>query len=174
MKPENQRLITNGLVMGAIGYALIGTFFAAVNVLQGRSPLLTAAILGNALLGQPATSIEAAPVAVYNGLHLVVFLVLGTAAAWMAGLVERRPHLWYLLLFFGVFVFFHLFGAVATLAAPSGNTVPLPLVLVAGLLAVAGMAAWLGRAYPGMTKGVRSAGDFEDPFPVSGEEPRRS
>jgi hypothetical protein len=174
VKPERQRLLTNGLLTGAIGYAVIVAFFAAVNILQGHSPLFTAAVLGNALLGEPSTSIAAAPVAVYNGLHLVVFLVLGMSAAWIAGLVERRPQLWYLLLFLGVFAFFHLFGAVAMLAAPAGNSVSLSLVLVASLLAVAGMSTWLWRAYPGLVKGVRAVGDFEDPLPASGREPKRS
>lgn len=96
---------------------MIVVCLAAVNILQGHTPLFTAAVLGNALLGEPSTSIAAAPVAVYNGLHLVVFLVLGMSAAWIAGLVERHPQLWYLLLFLGVFAFFHLFGAVAALAA---------------------------------------------------------
>jgi hypothetical protein len=160
-------------VTGAIGYALIGAFFAIFNVLQGHPALRTAAILGNALLGQPSTSIEAAPIAVYNGLHLVAFLVLGIAAAWTAGLVERRPQLWYLLLFLGIFVFVHLFGVVATLVAP-GNAVPLPRILAASLVAVAGMAAWLWRAYPGVALGIRAVGDFEDPLAPLGRASKRS
>jgi len=94
------------------------------------------------------------------------------SAAWIAGLVERHP--WYLLLFLGVFAFFHLFGAVAALAAFAGSAMSLSLVLVASLLAVAGMSAWLWRAYPGLAEGVRAVGDFEDPLPASGRKPRRS
>lgn len=174
MSTPRQRLLTNGLLTGAIGYAVIVVFFAAVNIVQGHSPLLTAAVLGSALLGEPSTSIAAAPVAVYNGLHLVVFLVLGMSAAWIAGLVERRPQLWYLFLFLGVFAFFHLFGAVAALAAPAGSALSLSLVLVGSLLAVAAMSAWLWWAYPGLAEGVRAVGDFEDPLPASAREPRRS
>ena len=168
MKPEHRRLLTNGLLAGTIGYVVIAAFFALANVAQGRSPLFTAAVLGNALLGQPSTSIAVAPIAVYNGFHLVAFLLLGSAAAWLAGLVERRPQWWYLLFFLALVVFFHLFGAVASLAAPSGSAVPLWEVLGASLLALVAMSLWLWRAYPGVVAGVRSVGDFEDPIGGSG------
>ena len=173
MKPERVRLIRNGVVTGAIGYALIGAFFAFFNVLQGHPALRTAAILGNALLGQSSSSIEAAPIAVYNGLHLLALLALGMAAAWTASLVERVSQLWYLLLFLGIFAFFHLFGVVATLVAPT-NAVPLPMVLVASLVAVLGMSVWLWRAYPGLASGVRAVGDFEDPPAPPDRAPKRS
>jgi hypothetical protein len=168
VKPEHQRLLTNGLLAGTIGYVVIVAFFALANVAQGRSPLFTAAVLGNALLGEPSTSIAVAPVAVYNGFHLVAFLLLGTVAAWLAGLVERRPQWWYLLFFLALVVFFHLFGAVASLAAPSGSAVPLWEVLGASLLALVAMSLWVWRAYPGVVAGVREVGDFEDPIGDSG------
>ena len=171
MKPEHQRLLTNGLIAGTIGYVVIAAFFALANVAQGRSPLFTARVLGNALLGEPSTAIAVAPIAVYNGFHLVAFLLLGTAAAWLAGLVERRPQWWYLLFFLALVVFFHLFGAVASLAAPSGSAVPLWEVLGASLLALVAMSLWLWRAYPGVVAGVREVGDFEDP--IGGSEPPR-
>jgi hypothetical protein len=104
---------------------------------------------------------------------LCAFLLLGAAAAWLAGLVERRPQLWYLLFFLGVVIFFHLFGVVAALAAPAAAAMPLLHVLVASLLAVGGMSAWLWRAYPGVVTGVRAVGDFEDPLRPSGR-PRSS
>lgn len=173
MTSEHQRHLVNGIVVGAIGYAVIVAFFAAANVVQGRSPFFTAAVLGNALLGEPSTSISAAPIAVYNGLHLCAFLLLGAAAAWIAGLVERRPQLWYLLLFLALVVFFHLFGVVAALAVSAGEAVPLSHVLLASLLAVGAMSAWLWRAYPGVVTGVRAVGDFEDPLEPSGR-PRPS
>lgn len=164
MKPEHRRLLTNGLLAGTTGYVVIVAFFAFANVVQGRSPFFTAAVLGNALLGEPSTSIAVAPVAVYNGFHLVAFLLLGTVAAWLADLVERRPQWWYLLFFLALVVFFHLFGAVASLAAPAGSAVSLWEVLGASLLAVVAMSLWIWRAYPGVVAGVREVGDFEDPI----------
>lgn len=171
MIPERPRVLTHGLLTGTIGYVVIAAFFALANLAQGRSPFFTAAVLGNALLGEPSTSITVAPIAVYNGFHLVALLVLGTAAAWLAGLVERRPQWWYLLFFLALVVFFHLFGAVASLAAPSGSAVPLWEVLGASLLALVAMSLWLWRAYPDVVARVREVGDFEDPIRGSG--PRR-
>jgi hypothetical protein len=169
VNPEHQRLLKHGVLAGSIGYAVVVAFFAIANLLQGRSPFFTAAVLGNALLGGPSAGVAVAPVAVYNGLHLTAFLVLGLVGAWLSGLVVRRPQLWYLLLLLGVFVFFHLFGAVASLATPAGaGVVPLWEILVASLLAVTAMAAWLWRAYPGIRTGVRAVGDFEDPLEAPG------
>jgi hypothetical protein len=50
--------------------------------------------------------------------------------------------------------------------------VPLWEILVASLLAVTAMAAWLWRAYPGIRTGVRAVGDFEDPLEAPGAERR--
>lgn len=165
MRLGRERLLVHALVAGILGYAAIVAFFAIANVLAGRSPFFTAAVLGNALLGDPSTAVSARSVAVYNGLHLVAFLLLGAVAAWISDLVERRPELWYLFLVFGIVVFFHLFGAVATLAAPVGDAVPLWQILCGSLLALAAMSAWLGRAYPGIAAGVRAVGDLEDARP---------
>lgn len=173
MNPTHQRLLQNGIIAGSIGYGVIVVFFTIANVTQGRSPFFTAAVLGNALLGAPSTEVAVAPVAVYNGLHLTTFLLLGFVGAWLSGLVVRRPHLWYLLLLLGVFVFFHLFGVVATLASPAGADVfPLSEILYASLLAVIAMAAWLWHAYPGIRTSVRAVGDFEDPVEEPGGQRR--
>ena len=165
MNPTHQRILQNGIVAGSIGYAAIVAMFAIANVGQGRSPFFTAAVLGNALLGTPSTEVAVAPVAVYNGLHLTAFLLLGLVGAWISSLVVHRPQLWYLLLLLGVFVFFHLFGLIASLASPAGaGVVPLWEILTASLLAAAAMGAWLWRAYPGIGSRVRAVGDFEDPL----------
>ncbi|HEY7471202.1 MAG TPA: hypothetical protein VIE68_02540 [Gemmatimonadota bacterium] len=173
MNPAHQRLLKHGVLAGSIGYAVVVAFFAIANVAQGRSPLFTAAVLGNTLLGAPSTGVAAAPVAVYNGLHLTAFLLLGLVGAWLAGLVVRRPQLWYLLFLLGVVVFFHLFGVVASLAAPAGaDVVPLWEILAASFLAVSAMAAWLWRAYPGIRARVGAVGDFEDQLEEPGAKRR--
>ncbi len=165
MNPAHQHLLKHGVLAGSVGYAVVVAFFAIANLAQGRSPFFTAAVLGNTLLGAPSPGVAVAPVAVYNGLHLTAFLVLGLVGAWLTGLVVRRPQVWYLLLLLGVFAFFHMFGVVASLAAPAGaDVVPLWEILVASLLAVTAMAALLWRAYPGIRTRVRAVGDFEDPL----------
>lgn len=98
----------------------------------------------------------------YNGLHLIVFLTAGIVAGWMVHQGEEHPVLWYPLLFLAIFVFFHLFGAVAAFAAPVGEAIPVWTVLVAGLAAMAAMVGWLWQSHPLLERRIRSAGDLED------------
>jgi hypothetical protein len=173
VNPTRQRFLRHGIIAGSIGYAVVVAIFAIASVAHGRSPFFTASVLGSALLGAPSTVVAVAPVAVYNGFHLTVFLLLGLVGAWLAGLVLRRPQLWYLLLLLGVSAFFHLFGIVAGLATSTGaDIVPLGEILVASLLAVTAMAAWLWRAYPEIRTRVKAVGDFEDPLEEPGAERR--
>lgn len=167
MRPESARTLAQGLVAGAIGYAVVVAFFAAFNLTTGRPVLATAAVLGRLVLGEVPTAgaIEAAPVAVYNGLHLVVFLLMGLAAAWLAYESEAHPTLWYVSLSLALFAFIHVFGAVAAFADPVREVVPLWTVLLASVLAAAAMGAYLWRSHPGLADRVRRAGDLEDPLP---------
>lgn len=155
-----------GLVAGAIGYAAVVIFYVVFNLATGRPLFATAAVLGQTLLGQgldPA-SLDPAPIAVYNGLHLVVFLAVGIAASWLVRESELHPALWYLALSLAVFVFFHVFGAVAAFAAPARETVPLWTVLAASTLSAVAMGGWLWATHPGLASNVQRAGDLEDPL----------
>lgn len=82
-------------------------------------------------------------VLVYNGLHLAVFLVLGTMAAWLALLAERGPHFWYIGAVLLFFVMFHMFGGFLFLSDPVHSALPLWAALGAGF----------GAARPGITAG---------------------
>ena len=87
MKDFGRRALWEGLVAGAIGYAVVALFFVVVNVMQGWRAFHTAEALGLALFygGVPAAGAgHAGPVIAYNGFHLVLFLVLGMGAAWLA------------------------------------------------------------------------------------------
>lgn len=167
MKDTTRDALTHGLVAGFLGYAVVAVFYLAYDLAVGRAVGTTAELLGQALLGQPigaGTAIDPAPVAVYNGLHLVVFLVAGIVAGWMVRESEEHPTLWYPLLFLAIFVFFHLFGAVAAFAAPIGAEIPAWTVLVAGLAGVGAMGAWLWGTHPRLGERIRGAGDLEDPI----------
>lgn len=72
---------------------------------------------------------------------------------------EDHPVLWYPLLFLAIFVFFHLFGAVAAFVAPVGEAIPVWTILAAGLAA---MVWWLWRSHPRLGRRIRSAGDLEN------------
>ena len=165
MKDSTRDALLHGLVAGFLGYAVVAAFYLIYDLAVGRAIGTTAELLGLALLGEPTASVESIdppPIAVYNGLHLIVFLAAGIVAGWMVHQSEEHPALWYPLLFLAIFVFFHLFGAVAAFAAPVGDAIPVWTVLVAGLAAMTAMVWWLWRSHPGLGREIRRAGDLED------------
>ncbi len=165
MKDSTREALLHGLVAGFLGYAVVALFYLVYDVAVGRAIGTTAELLGLALLGEPTGPVESldpGPIAVYNGLHLIVFLTAGIVAGWMVHQGEEHPVLWYPLLFLAIFVFFHLFGAVAAFAAPVGEAIPVWTVLAAGLAAMAAMVGWLWRSRPRLGRRIRSAGDLED------------
>jgi hypothetical protein len=93
MKPERIQVYAQGLVAGLIGYAMVAIVMAIANVILGRSPFHTAALLGSTMfygLDDPSRlTIWAGPVLAYNGFHLLIFLGLGVVAAWFAHFAER-------------------------------------------------------------------------------------
>ena len=106
MKPVHWRVLKDGFLAGVALYLTVAVFFAVVNIFVGRSPLHTAHVLGEALLGGTPDPLDPAPsgpaVAAFNGVHLVGSLVLGIAAAMLVGAIERARDAWYV--FFFIFV----------------------------------------------------------------------
>jgi hypothetical protein len=145
-------LILQGMAAGLIGYATIALFFLIADPVAGRPLFYTAALLGSALfngLADPAgLEIGPGPVLAYNGLHFLVFLLLGFVAAWLAHLSERLPVGWILTLNLTILVLFHLFGAFVCLTEPIRAAIPLGSAVGATMLAVAAMTAYILRAHP--------------------------
>ena len=89
MTEERRRLIQEGFVAGLLGYGAVVVLFGILNLAAGESPFHTASLLGSALLGSSLDQAgELGPVLAYNGLHLVVSVLLGTAAAFLAARAE--------------------------------------------------------------------------------------
>lgn len=150
-----------GLVAGAIGYAVVVVIYAGLNAIAGRSVFLTPSLLGESLLGKPVGgAIEAAPVLIYNGLHLVVFLGLGMAAAWLLLESGRHPKIWYLAFVLLLALFLHAIGFVLWLSAPAGSVIPGWSVVIAGAVAGVAMATYLLFSAP-RTMAVLRAADLE-------------
>jgi hypothetical protein len=133
-----------GLVAGAIGCAAVVVLYAGLNALANRNLLLAPALLGEALLGRPiGGAIEAAPVFIYTGLHLVVFLILGLFAAWLLLESEPHPKIWYPAFVLLLVVFLNAIGFVLWLAAPAGPALPAWSVVIGSAAAGILMATYL-------------------------------
>ncbi|NIQ57926.1 MAG: hypothetical protein GWN71_32480 [Gammaproteobacteria bacterium] len=163
MGPFGKRVLTEGLVAGLIGFVVVALFFVVLNLAQGRSPFYTAALLGATLfygLEDPADLVVwAGPVLAYNGVHLLVFLVLGVVAAWLASEAERGPQFWYLALSLFILLVFHMYGAVLWFADVLRGALPWWAVGGASLGAGIAMIAYLWRAHPRLRRQFR---EYED------------
>lgn len=148
-----------GLIAGAIGYAVIVAFYVALNLAQSRNVFFTPNALGRSLLGVSGQGegVDVGLLLVYNGLHLVVFLALGLAAAWLIRESGRHPKIWYLGLVLALAVFFHLIGIVLTLAAPAGEAVPAWSVVTASATAALAMGVYLLVSQPQILRALRVA-----------------
>lgn len=167
MDAKRSRLLSQGMITGVIGYATVAVCFGVLNLIAGRHLLHTAAVLGHRLLGTldsgNVVTIEAAPIFVYNGLHLVLFLLVGLIASWVVFKLEKYPQLWYLVLFLALFVFFHTIGVVLAFVEPVTDAVPMWTTLLVSLAAVLMMGGYLWLAHPRLRREVQRLGDFEDP-----------
>ena len=152
MKPERTQVFAQGLTAGLLGYVAVALFFAVVNLIAGRSVFHTAALLGSALfygLRDPAQLlIGPGPVLSYNGLHLIIFLFLGTIAAWLAYMAERGPELWYVGAVIFIFMAFHMYGFFLMLTEPVRAALAPGLMLAGGVIGCVAMGAYLLWVHP--------------------------
>ena len=147
MKPERGQVMVQGLVAGLIGYATVALLFLLVDVLAARPLFYTAALLGSSLFyglkDARELAIEVGPIIAYNGLHLVLFLVIGQIAAWLMFEVERHHNLAYFVffLFLGGFIYGMLF--VGVLGAEMTHVISWWGVVLANLAWIVTMGSYL-------------------------------
>lgn len=157
MSPKWREAMGQGVAAGLIGFATVALFFALANVIGGRSPFYTAALLGATVFhgATDPSRVAVTPenVLLYNGLHLVTFLAFGVIASALAVLADRGAQLWYVGLFFFIFVAFHLIGFAQGLAMPMRAAIGDATVWVAGLAASLTMAAYILWRHPRIRAG---------------------
>ena len=165
MKAERERVLTEGLIAGFIGYATIIVVYGLVNLMTGKPFFLTAALLGNAVLGSagPGADLGApGPIIVYNGIHLIAFIGIGLGAAWLISQTELHPAIWYLAFYLFLTVFFVGLVVMRIVAAPVIDQLPWgwPMIWV-NLAAVTLMGLYLWKAHPRLWREVTEHGDPE-------------
>ncbi len=99
--------------------------------------------------------IAPAPVLAYTGVHLLVFLVLGSIAAGFASIASRHRHVSFLLVNLFILVLTHASGVVLTLTGSLQGVVSAWLVAAATTAAATAMAAYLLWANPPLWRELR-------------------
>lgn len=136
----------DGIFAGLLGGLAVAVLFLGVDAFEGQ-PLFTPSLLGSALFqGKSFESVQGVdlPMALaYTGVHLLVFVVIGLAAAYMVAQFEKNPSFGLLLLL--LFVFFEAGFIAFTIAFMPGVLGALAscVVLAANLLSAGVMAGYL-------------------------------
>jgi hypothetical protein len=159
--------MSEGLITGLSGYAVVVLFYGVLNVVTGQSYFSTAADLGAGLVSSARAAGDlVGAVLAFNGLHLIVFLLVGLVAAWLVMQMERHPSFFVLALFIGVAGLFAVMAAFLSFAASSGVELPIGSVFAANLLAGAVMGGYLLKAHPRLWAEIRDHVDPEEEHPV--------
>ncbi len=163
MTDQRRRMLRDALIAGFIGYAVVVLFFAAANLIVGRSPLYTASLLGEALfagLRDPASvTIDPGMALAFNGVHLVAFLLFGLFGAWLVYETELHPEFWYLAFFFFLGATVMSYAAVLALTVVAGSLLSPWMIVGSSLLGALAMAAYLGGTHRSLVRGIRGSGE---------------
>lgn len=167
MRAQTREVLTHGLLAGVLGYAIVAGFYAAWNLLQGRTPLYTAAALGAALIPGAEHPDEvsgwAGPVLAVNGLHLMIFIAAGMLAAWFTTLSEHGTARWYLILSLLMYGVIHAVGMALLLSERFTDAIPIWTAVAATLLALTAMLFYLMSVHPALRRTVREYEEEHSP-----------
>ena len=112
----------------------------------------TAALLGSALFFGLRDPLELAsgpaPIIAYNGLHILVSLLIGLGAAWLVFQTEKNRPLWYGVFFLFLSGFIYSVAVMGVFAAEIVHLLSWPMILIANLGAglTAGSYLWWRHA----------------------------
>lgn len=165
MKAERERILTEGLIAGFIGYVTVILVYGLVNVATGKSFFYTAALLGRAVLGgagSPPNLADPGPIIAYNGIHLIAFVLIGLGAAWLIAQTERHPGIWYVVFYVFLAGFFVSMVVLRIVAAPVIEQLQWGWSIIwVNLAAAVLMGLYLWKAHPRLWREVTEHGDPE-------------
>jgi hypothetical protein len=138
MKAESS-WITEGLVAGLIGYITVVALFGVVNLASGEALFQTATLLGSALFYGAGSAEEAVagpgPIIAYNGVHILVSLLIGLGAAWLIFQTEKNRPLWFIVFFIFLAGFIYSVVLVGVLTAEMTHLLTWHTILIANVAA---------------------------------------
>ena len=144
-------VLYEGLVVGLVGAAAVAGWFLVAHLFYG-SPLYTPAALGSAVLLGATNPAEVeyslGVMAAYTAFHLLAFAAIGIAFSWLVRQLRGAPGLGIraLVVFFlveGLFI-----GSVGMASGWVVQEMGWVMILVANVLAVGVMSAWIWRQHP--------------------------
>lgn len=149
--------LLDGLFTGMIGALLVALWFLALDTIEGH-PLFTPAFLGTLLLhgSEAARQATVGPleVAAYTAFHFVVFILVGILLSWLMTLFERFPIMFFVILVLFVCLQLAFFGLNVVLGARMLGQLRIWTVVVANVLAAAGMVLYQWKRHPSVLKGI--------------------
>jgi len=151
-------MLLDGLIAGMIGAVIVALWFLVLDAIAGR-PFYTPALLGGVLLhGSTSISQEViiAPleIAAYTAFHFVAFILVGLLFSYLMTLFERFPIMFFVLLVLFLCLQIGFFFLDLVLGAQLLGKLKAWTVVIANLLASAGMAFYLWRRHPSVLKSV--------------------
>jgi len=155
-------IIEHGVLAGMIGAAVVAVWFLLFDVLL-REPFYTPSLIGSVLfLGldvHMVTGVNTSMVFAYTGLHGALFLIAGTAIAWMFSLVERNPQFGLVLVLLFLLVQSVIFGFEVTIVPNIVGALGAWAVAMANLLSAVAMFWFLLRRRPRAISQLRAGWD---------------
>ena len=142
LRKENQMKkeslwIPEGLVAGLIGYVTVVVLFGAINLLAGEALFHTASLLGSALFfgARDASGLVSGPgpIIAYNGVHILVSLLIGVGAAWLIYQTEKNRPLWFVVFFVFLAGFIYSVALVGVLVAEVMSLLSWPAIVLANI-----------------------------------------
>jgi hypothetical protein len=107
--------------------------------MAGEGIFRTPALLGSALFfgAREVGEVVAgpAPIIAYNGVHILVSLVIGLGAAWLVFQAEKNHPLWYVVFFIFLAGFIYSIAVMGVFAAEASHLLSWPRILMANLAA---------------------------------------
>ena len=154
----DRRTLREGLIVGLIAYAAVALFYSAFDFLAARGSLFTVNMLGRAAfrgLRDPAVlmfpgRLDLPAIFLYNGLHLILSLVIGLVVTTIVDQAERRPSVAPFLLPVIVAGGVLTVLAVGFLTQAARPVLPWSSIVVANVLAAGLAGLYLLRRRPGL------------------------
>lgn len=150
--------LRQGITVGLIAYAAVAIFYTVFDILAARGAFYTINVLGRAVfrgLRDPGVLLLPVPLDFtaifwYNGLHLVLSLVIGLVVVSLVHDAERHPGHARAVVAVIIAGFVVTVLAVGALTGPMRPVLPWWSIVVANGFATLFAGAWLLRKYPGL------------------------